>query len=165
VPTHAYTIKTGTRGKTLLVHARPGNEGASGLTGLSAATPGARAAYVREGEAGAHSIDLVPGTVGVWNHGGFVEVDPDALPGVYQFGAPDEMLAPGSPRVLLLLGFPGAAIDPIDIDLVAFDPQDGVRLGMTALSPEARVQALRGAFPRLAAKEIEERTALQNVPD
>jgi hypothetical protein len=93
-----------------------------------------------------------------------VEVDPDLLPGIYQFGAPDEMLAPGSTRAVLVVQFPGAVIDPVEVDLVAFDPQDSVRLGMTALSPEARVEALRGAFPRLAAKEIEERSAVKE-PD
>src|SRR5882724_2832062 len=42
------------------------------------------------------------------------------------------------------------------IHLVAYDPQDADRLGMSALGPEGRRAALRGAFPRLTAKELGE---------
>jgi hypothetical protein len=45
-------------------------------------------------------------------------------------------------------------IEPISIHLVAYDPQDSERLGMTALGPEGRLKALRGAFPRLTANEL-----------
>jgi hypothetical protein len=76
------------------------------------------------------------------------------LPGVYQFGVPDEMLAAGAETVTLMLKFPGAVIEPISIHLVAYDPQDADRLGMTALGPEGRRAALRGAFPRLTEKEL-----------
>jgi hypothetical protein len=92
--------------------------------------------------------------------GGFVEVDAELMPGVYQFGLPDEVVAEGSEHAVLVLRFPGAEIDPIDMALVAYDPQDESRLGMTALGPEGRVAALRGAFPRLTALELKEREAL-----
>ena len=49
---------------------------------------------------------------------------------------------------------PSAVIEPIFIHLVAYDPQDADRLGMSALGPEGRRAALRGAFPRLTAKEL-----------
>jgi len=52
------------------------------------------------------------------------------------------------------LKFPNAVIEPIFIHLVAYDPQDADRLGMSALGPEGRRAALRGAFPRLTAKEL-----------
>lgn len=162
MPVHAYTVKAGTTGKLFLVQARNASDGAP-MSGLAYDQQGAKAGYVREGDRG-RPIALAPGEVGAWSPGGFVEVDPELLPGVYQFGAPDEMLAPGSTRAVLVLQFPGGVIDPVEVDLVAFDPQDSVRLGMTALSPEARVEALRGAFPRLAAKEIEERSAMKE-PD
>jgi hypothetical protein len=157
MPTHSYTLKAGTTSKVFLVHVRAGGEGRSALRHD---TPGVTAAYVREGEGGVHVVPLTLGRVGSWSAGGFVEVDPDLLPGVYQVGIPNEMLAPGSTRAVLVLRCPGVEIDPVDVDLVAFDPQDPIRLGMSALGPEGRVAALRGAFPRLAQKEIEEQQAM-----
>jgi hypothetical protein len=162
VSVHAYTVRAGSTGKLLLVQARDAESRPK--TGLRADLDGAEAGFVREGDRGGRSVRLQAGSVGTWSPGGFVEVDAELLPGVYQFGAPDEMLAPGSTRAVLVLQFPGAVMDPVEVDMVAFDPQDSVRLGMTALSPEARVEALRGAFPRLAAEEIEERSAMRE-PD
>ena len=99
-------------------------------------------------------IPLVDGKLGEHRAGSFVEIDSKLLPGVYQFGVPDEMLAAGAETVTLMLKFPGAVIEPISIHLVAYDPQDADRLGMSALGPEGRRAALRGAFPRLTAKEL-----------
>lgn len=153
---HGYTIKQWTVAKLLLIYARDAADGQSGKRGLRPDTPGATAAYIRESECQAHAIPLVPGEVGAHRPGGFVEVDPELLPGVYQFGVPDELLAPNAETVLLALEFPGAVIEPIEIDLVAYDPQDADRLGMAALVPERRIAALRGAFPRLSTRELDE---------
>jgi hypothetical protein len=160
MPVHDYTIRWGTTSKLLLLYARDAT-GQTPETGLTHDTPGASAAYVREGEA-ATPVPLSQGAIGTWSAGGFVEVDPDLLPGVYQFGAPDQMLASGSAHVLLVVRFPGVLIDPVEADLVAYDPLDSIRLGMSALGPEERIQALKGAFPRLAAKEIRERMAMKD---
>jgi hypothetical protein len=161
VPLHSsHTIRWGTTSKLLLLYARDA-AGQTPKTGLTHDAPGASAAYVREGE-GATPVSLSEGAVGAWSPGGFVEVDPDLLPGVYQFGAPDQMLASGSAHVLLVVRFPGVLIDPVEADLVAYDPLDSIRLGMSALGPEERIQALKGAFPRLAAKEIRERMAMKD---
>jgi hypothetical protein len=148
-----YTIRQGSTGRVLLLQAlRPGGGPAIGLRHDSR---GAAAAFVREGEAPV-SVALAPGSRDRHVAGGFLEVDPDLLPGVYAFGAPDELLVPGSPHALLMIQFDEALIEPVDIELVAFDPLDPVRLGMDALSPEWRVRALQGAFPKLAAKEMKE---------
>jgi hypothetical protein len=134
VPRHAYTIKRGSTGQQILIYAeREGSR--EPAVGLRHDAPGARAAA------------------------GFVELDRELTPGVYQLGLPDELLAEGAARALLMLRFAGVTIEPVQIDLVAFDPQDPIRLGMSALGPEARVQALQGAFPLLARREIEERMA------
>jgi hypothetical protein len=155
MPVHAYTIRVGTTSKMFLLHARDPVGATPGHAGLSPSTPGATAAYLREGQAGPVTVPMTPAELGRWSPGGLVEVDPERMPGVYQFGAPDEMFVPGSTRAILMLTFPEAVIDPVEIDLVAFDPQDSVRLGLTALGPEARIEALRGAFPRIAGKELE----------
>jgi len=150
----SYTLKKGTTSKILLVYALDAADMRSGKTGLSVQTPNSSAGYIREGEAQVQRIPLVEGKLGEHRAGSFAEIDSKLLPGVYQFGVPDEMLAPGAETVTLLLRFPGAVIEPISIHLVAYDPQDADRLGMAALGPEGRRAALRGAFPRLTAKEL-----------
>ena len=150
----SYALKKGTPSKILLVHALDSADTRSGKTGLNARSADASAACIREGEAQVRRITLVEGKLGEYKAGSFVEVDRKLLPGVYQFGLPDEMLAAGAETVTLMLKFPGAVIEPISIHLVAYDPQDADRLGMAALGPEGRRAALRGAFPRLTAKEL-----------
>jgi hypothetical protein len=157
----ARAVKAGTRSQLLLVFAGDARDPGAGRTGLRHDSPGATAAYVREGEPAAHPVGLSSGEVGRWSPGGFAEVDPDLLPGVYQVGAPDEMLAEGSTRAVLALRFAGAVLEPVEVDLVGYDPQDAVRLGMGAISPEARIEALRGAFPRLTRRELHEEIAVK----
>jgi len=152
----SYALKKGTTSKILLVYAIDAADMRSGKTALRSQTPHSSAAYIRERETQVRRIALVEGKVGEHRAGSFVEIDNKLLPGVYQFGVPDEMLAAGAETVTLMLKFPGAVIEPISIHLVAYDPQDADRLGMAALGPEGRKAALRGAFPRLTAKELGE---------
>jgi hypothetical protein len=152
----SYALKKGTTSKILLLYAVDAADMRSGKIGLSSQTRDGSAACIREGEAQVRRIPLVEGKRGQHQPGGFVEIDDKLLPGVYQFGVPDEMLAVGAETVTLMLKFPGAVIEPISIHLVAYDPQDADRLGMAALGPEGRRAALRGAFPRLTAKELGE---------
>lgn len=154
MPLHSsHTIKQGTTAKLLLLFAADATDPGSPKTGLSSQASGGSAGYVREGE-GATAIPLTNGEVGTWSEGGFAEIDPNLLPGVYQFGAPDAMLAEGSAHVLLALRFPGARVDPIEVALVAYDPQDEKCIGMTQLSDERRHQFLRQALPRMTEQEI-----------
>ena len=150
----SYTLKKGTASKILLIYALDAADMRSGKTGLNAQTPDSSAAYIREGESQVRRISLVEGKLGEYRPGSFTEVDGNLLPGVYQFGVPDEMLSAGAETVTLVLKFPGAVIEPISIHLVAYDPQDSDRLGMSSLGPEGRLAALRGAFRRLTAKEL-----------
>ncbi|MBA2434659.1 MAG: hypothetical protein M3480_04850 [Verrucomicrobiota bacterium] len=150
----SYALKKGIRSKILLVYALDATDLRSGKTGLSVQTSEGSAAYIREGEAIVRRTPLLEGKLGEHRAGSFVEVDRKLLPGVYQFGVPDEMLAAGAETVTLMLKFAGAVIEPISIHLVAYDPQDAERLGMTALGPEGRINALRGAFPRLTENEF-----------
>src|SRR5262249_49102868 len=152
----SYTLKKGTTSKILLVYALDAAEMRLGKTGLNSQTAESCAAYIREGEAQVQRIPLIEGKLGEHRAGSFVEVDSKSLPGIYQFGVPDEMLAAGAETVTLMLKFPAAIIEPISIHLVAYNPQDADRLGMLALGPEGRRAALRGAFPRLTAKELGE---------
>jgi hypothetical protein len=155
MPVHEYTITWGATARSVFVHAWDGDAPAVGLT---KDTPGGSAAYVREGE-GAVQVDLVQGGLEGHTQGGWAEVDPELMPGVYRFGVPDAMLAKGTSRAILIVRFPAVRIDPVEVELVAYDPLDAQRLGMTSLGPTERIAALRGAFPLLAGKEIAEREA------
>lgn len=151
---HNYTMKAGTTSKLLLVYATA-VESTSGKTGLVKNLSAATAAYVREGDATAHRIPIAPGRVGEWASGTFAEVDPDLLPGLYQFGAPDEMIAEGSARAVLLIRFPEVVIKPVEINLVAYDPQDSERIGVWSLAGHKRHEFLRQALPRFTEMELE----------
>ena len=154
MPVHSpHTVKAGTMSKLLLMYARDERDGSKGRTGFGPDSPGATAGYVREGE-GASRMDLVAGQVGRWSPGGLAEVDPDLVPGVYQLGLPDDALAPGSTHVLVVLRFPGATVDPVDIELVAYDPQDEGCIGMAQLQDRKRHEFLRRALPRMTEQEL-----------
>jgi hypothetical protein len=148
-----YTLKAGSTSKLLLFYAT--DENGDGSTGLRPHLAGAAAAYIREGEPAAKPVPLGAGRLGEWSSGGLAEVDPVLMPGVYQFGAPDEMLAEGSTRVLLQLRFAGARIRPIEVSLVRFDPQDAERMGVWSLANDKRHEFLRRALPRLTEMELE----------
>ena len=150
---HAYTMKAGTTSKLLLVYATSA-EGTSGKTGLVRNLSAGSAAYIREGDSTARRIPLVQGRTGQWQPGALAEVDPELLPGVYQFGAPDEMIAQGSARAVLLLRFPEAVIKPVEINLVAYDPQDSERIGVWSLAGHKRHEFLRQALPRFTEMEL-----------
>jgi hypothetical protein len=150
---HAYTMKAGTESKLLLIYATSA-DGTSGKTGLARNLSAGSAAYIREGDSAACNVPIVESRVGEWGAGAFAEVDPELLPGVYQFGAPDEMIAEGSARAVLLIRFPDAVIKPVEINLVAYDPQDAERIGVWSLAGHKRHEFLRQALPRFTEIEL-----------
>jgi hypothetical protein len=150
---HNYTMKAGTKSKLLLVYATSA-DGSSGKTGLTKNLSAGTAAYIREGDSTARQVPIVEGKVGKWEAGALAEVDPELLPGVYQFGAPDEMVAEGSARAVLLLRFPDTAIRPVEINLVAYDPQDSERIGVWSLAGHKRHEFLRQALPKFTKMEL-----------
>ncbi len=147
MPFHSYTVTCGSLNRSFLVFARmPDGAPASGID-----LGQVRAGFVRDTEQGAHSLA---------GRGVLVEVDRSLVAGVYRLVLPDSALVSGANRVLVVISHPEAIFDPVEISLVAFDPMDEVRLGMTALGPKERIAALRGAFPRLSALELKERDGM-----
>lgn len=118
----------------------------AGLTGLTNASGSLTCYRARDddGNAGATAISLSAGTKGTWSSGGFVEKDSTNMPGWYEFGVPDAAIATGSESVdIELKGATNMAPCNLEIQLVAFDPQDSVRAGLTAL-PNAAAGATNG---------------------
>ncbi len=122
----------------------------AGLAGLAFNTSSLTCYYWREdeGNAGATAVTLATATRGTFTSSGFVEKDGTNMPGVYEFGIPNAALAAGASWVVVM--FKGAAnMAPLvlEIELVAFDPQDAVRMGMTSL-PNANAEAAGGLYTR-----------------
>lgn len=104
----------------------------SGLTGLLFSSGSLTWYYIKEGEASATSVTLATMTVGTWATGGFKEVDATNLPGIYEIGIPDAALSTGESVSMMLKGATDMAPVPIEIELVAYDPQDA-SLGMSPI--------------------------------
>src|SRR5262249_19222913 len=102
----SYALKKGTTSKILLVYALDAADMQSGKMGLKSGTPDSSAAYIREREAQVRRIPLSDGKIGEHRAGSFVEIDSKLLPGVYQFGVPDEMICAGAETATLRLEFP-----------------------------------------------------------
>jgi hypothetical protein len=118
----------------------------AGKTGLAFNTASLVCYRARDddGNAGGTAIALVTATKGTWTSGGFVEKDATNMPGWYEFGVPDNALASGSETVdIMFKGASGMAPSALEIQLVAYDPQDSIRQGLTAL-PNAAAAASGG---------------------
>ena len=151
MPVHqSHTVQAGATENSVFVLAR-GPEGAP-VVGLTAAD--VSAGYVRT-RGDAVAIVVQPGAAGAWVAGGFREVDADLLPGVYEFGVPDDVIEAGATEAILVVRADTAQIAPVKFNLVAYDPQDAWSLGMTQLQDYKRHQVLRRALPRFTEMELE----------
>jgi len=72
-----------------------------------------------------------------------IEVDATNAPGLYRVDWPDAAFATGVDRVILTVTCTGVAPAHLIVELVNYDPTDGVRLGLTAL-PNAAADAAGG---------------------
>lgn len=150
MPVHqSHTVQQGTKGRTVYLFGCD----AAGNPATGAPLAGATAAYVRSGDS-AEAITIATGGHAGWAPGRLVEVDPDLLPGVYEFGVPDEVIAAGATEAVLLVRAPRIRFDPVKFNLVAYDPQDAWSLGMTQLQDYKRHQVLRQALTRFTEMEL-----------
>jgi hypothetical protein len=89
-------------------------------------------------------IPLVATTLGTWVEGGFVEVDPVGMPGLYQLGIPNAAIEGGGGAVTVI--FSGATAlreTVIDLIITATNDQDAVRGGLLAL-PDGSMMVKKG---------------------
>lgn len=128
-----------------------------GMIGLNHQSLGIQATFIREGDAAPSSIELASAVVGRFTRGGFVEIDPERMPGLYEFHPPDEVLAGGSDSAVVMISLPEARPLVITIDLVGYDPHDSERLGLSCLSQESRHACLASAFQEVIPQIIEGR--------
>lgn len=121
----------------------------AGLTGLVYNSGSLTAYYHRPGAAAtAITLATLGSATAAWSSGGFIAVDGTNMPGLYRLDLPDAVLATGVDEVVVMLK--GATnMEPVvlEIQLVSFDPNNAVRLGLTAL-PNAAAEAAGGLFTR-----------------
>lgn len=118
-------------------------------TGIVFNSAGLTAYYVRQaGSATSITLATLTNPNSAYSSGGFKEVDATNMPGVYRLDLPDAAIAAGSPSVVVTLkGAAGMVQVSKEIMLVAIDPQDAVRAGLTAL-PNANAEAAGGLYTR-----------------
>lgn len=120
----------------------------AGLTGLTNASAGLTCySWIdTDGNAGGTVQALQSATRGTWTTRGFIEKDATNMPGWYEFGVPDALLASGVKWATLhFKGATNLAPLPLEIEVTAVSNQDAVRGGMTALPNVASGSA--GAIP------------------
>ena len=106
----------------------------AGLSGLAYNSGSLTCYYHRDSANSSTSVALASGTLGTWATGMFKEVDATNMPGWYQFGIPNAALASSAKEVnFLFKGASNMVPTPLKIRLSAVNPDDNVRMGMTAL--------------------------------
>ena len=115
----------------------------AGLTGLVFNSASLTAYYAVERGA-ATAITLVTQTpTGAYSSGGFCAVDATNMPGLYRIDIPNAVFATADKSVVMLKGATNMAPVVLEYQIVAFNPDDSVRLGLTAL-PNAAAGAVGG---------------------
>lgn len=104
-----------------------------GLTGLVYNSGSLTAYYICEGQSSATQITLASATVGTFTSGGFAEIDSTNLPGIYELGVPNAVLATGGSAVIMLKGATNMAPVLMEFELDAVDYQDSTDFGLSAV--------------------------------
>lgn len=126
------TLKGGTTSRVATVFAQDATSstGAGLSVGYNTASLAAR--YRRAGQSTYTSITLVTATPGTYTSGGLVA--DGSSTGSIEFGVPNAVIASGAAWAEVeIYGAMNLVPIKIHIELVAYDPQDATRLGLTAL--------------------------------
>lgn len=112
-----------------LINATTGN----GLTGLTHSSAGLTAYYYQNVATGSVAIALIAMTAGTWASGGFVEIDPTNMPGVYSLGLPNSIFSSGQAVTIVIQGATNLKQYEVDLQITAINFQDAERMGILAL--------------------------------
>lgn len=139
-------VQAGSTDVTTYFHLRLAADGTD-ATGLTISNVDMQ--YTRSGVAPTAKVDAVAlaatDTAHTDNRG--IEIDATDQPGLYRFDWPDAAFAAGVREVLLTIKVATAFTETLRVELVGYNPADGVRLGLTAL-PNAAAEAAGGLYTR-----------------
>lgn len=113
-------VKKGTTSRRMRVWiADASKSDGRGLTGLAWNSSGLAWYYLRDGDSNETQVTLASASLGTWTSGGFVEVDATNMPGWYEIGIPNAVLASGAAEAEMLLhGAANMVPTPVKILLV-----------------------------------------------
>ncbi len=119
----------------------------AGLTALTSGSAGLTAYYHRDTDTTATVINLTSLTLGTFTSSGFLKIDDTNMPGWYQFCPPDAAMAAGAKSVAFhLKGATNMAPLPIEVQLVAYDPDNATSLGLTDLDATISSRLASGSY-------------------
>jgi hypothetical protein len=124
----------------------------AGLTGLVFNSAGLTC-YYRKGALGAAQLVTLTTLALIstpWATAGFKEVDAATMPGLYRFDIPNAALDTAGITVIYFKGATNMAPVVLEIEVVAVDVFDGIRMGLTSL-PNAVAGAINGVPLSVAA--------------
>jgi hypothetical protein len=138
-----YVWKAGVTNKSVVLRIIDATDGTPEL-GVVFNTAGIDLQYRREGAASVAITEVtLAALTTAWASGGFLHIGN----GYYRLDVPDLALATGSDGVLIHGIVTGMVVIGAYVQLVAYDPFDTVRLGLTAL-PNAAAEAAGGLYTR-----------------
>jgi hypothetical protein len=106
----------------------------AGLTGLVFNSAGLTADFVvRRGLRTSITLATLASADAAWSSGGFIAVDGTNMPGLYRIDIPNAVFATADKSVVMLKGATNMAPVVLEYQIVAFNPDDAVRLGLTAI--------------------------------
>lgn len=106
----------------------------AGLTGLVFNSAGLTADFVVErGLRTSITLATLASADAAWSSGGFIAVDGTNMPGLYRFDVPNAVFATANKAVVMLKGATNMAPVVLEYQITGFNPNDGVRLGLTAI--------------------------------
>lgn len=116
----------------------------AGLTGLTSLSAGLTLTYVVErGSPGSLGIAALTNANDAWASGGFIAVSTALMPGLYRLDIPNVVFQTADKAVVMLKGAANMVPVVLEYQIVGFNPDDAVRLGLTAL-PSAAAGAAGG---------------------
>lgn len=128
------TVKAGTASRSEYIYIQDSTSTTgAGLTGLVFNSAGLTAYYVTErGTPTAITLVTLASATAAYSSGGFAAVDATNMPGLYRFDLPTAVLS-GNKGIVYLKGATNMVPVLLEYEVVAYDTQDTVRLGLTAI--------------------------------
>lgn len=145
------SLKQGTTSKLLRFYAENA-DGTGPFIGMTFATSGLKAYYAIEGGASTAITLVTGGAIGTWTSATLNPIDATNMPGNYELGLPNTVLASGKSVILVLSGAANLAQVQIEIELTAIDNQDASLLGLTGVATVATQTSQTTSLTSISAK-------------
>ena len=141
-----YQSGAGARAFWIYLESR-GSQGSTPAVGLAEAPDEAALHYIRDDLARPERLEVTADEDRDGDAASLVEVDRERLPGIYRLTLPAVVFEPGSASVVIALCFGHLAdreVEPLalEVELTAYDPYDGVGIGLDGFTKGVRHQNL-----------------------